>query len=293
MRAVVLMSTYNGQEFIGVQLDSILAQKGVEDLNIYIRDDGSIDNTINIIKDYQNKFSNIFLDCGVNMGPCGSFFELLKDSKNIEMADIYLFSDQDDFWMPTKIQHSYEVLKKMSGPALYSSALGVVDRNLGDMRIFRHRESVKYFDPIYVNAVTGCSSAWNGDFLRIIKLPEASSDVLMHDWWLYLTAMFLGSFHYDARPLILYRQHGGNVIGVQSIWHKLKTLRHNANFGSMFRIRQFLKFLTVYRNPLVKLGFLNEFYVVIDSGKNKGLKASILTLRNLSIKAFISSLTFR
>lgn len=293
MRAVILMSTYNGQEFIGAQLDSILAQKGVVDLNIYIRDDGSSDNTLKIIKDYQNKFDKIFLECGANIGPCGSFFELLKNCKNIEKADIYLFSDQDDFWMPTKIQHSYETLKKISGPSLYSSVLGVVDQNLGDMRIYRHRERVKYFDPIYVNAVTGCSSAWNDEFLRIIKVPENYSDVLMHDWWLYLTAMFLGSFHYDTRPLTLYRQHAGNVIGIQSFWYKLKKLRHNAKIGSMLRIRQFLKFLIVHRISLVKAGFFNEFYEVIDSGKLIGFKASILTLKNLSIKALLSSLTFR
>ncbi len=287
------MSTFNGQEFLSAQLDSILAQQGVGELCIYIRDDGSTDNTIKIITDYQAKYNNIFLDRGVNIGAYASFFQLLKDIKLLDMGDIYLFADQDDFWLPKKIQRSYAALKGIDGPALYSSSLSVVDRNLGALGIYRHRRSLEFFDPIYVNSVTGCSSAWNYQFLELVRIPEDSSDILMHDWWLYLTAMYLGSFHYDEQPLILYRQHGGNVVGIQSFWQKLKMLPKNSNVGSMSCIKQFLLFLIEYRTELIKIESLRAFYAAVDGNKWVPLKASVLTLGNLSIKAFVNSITLR
>jgi len=293
VKAVILMSTFNGESFLDAQMKSILSQEGIDELFVYIRDDGSTDNTINMIKSYQLQHKNIFLDEGSNIGPCASFFQLLKYAKTLDAADIYLFSDQDDLWLPKKIEHSYAALKKMDVPTLYSSSLNIVDKKLNALGTYQHRQSKALFDPIFINSVTGCSSAWNYEFLKLVQIPRDLSNILMHDWWLYLTAMYLGRFHYDQNSSILYRQHGGNVIGIQSFWRKLTMLIKSSGIGSMLRIKQFLIFATEYRKDLIKIDsfkFLNNSF---NENETNLFKLSILTLRNISGRALLSALTFR
>ena len=102
-RVAVLMSTYNGEKYIKEQIDSILLQKGV-DVKLYIRDDGSVDNTCNIINEYDDNRIVLISD-GRNLGAGVSFFTLLKYVVDIDKAiEFFAFSDQDDFWFPNKIE---------------------------------------------------------------------------------------------------------------------------------------------------------------------------------------------
>jgi glycosyltransferase involved in cell wall biosynthesis len=293
VRAVILMSTFNGESFLDAQMGSILSQEGIDELFVYIRDDGSTDNTISIIKSYQLRHKNIFLDVGLNIGPCASFFQLLEYAKTLEAADIYLFSDQDDLWLPEKIMRSYEALKKIDEPALYSSSLSIVDRKLDALGTYQHRQSGALFDPIFINSVTGCSSAWNYKFLKLVRIPGDLSNILMHDWWLYLTAMYLGKFHYDQKSSILYRQHGGNVVGIQSFWRKLITLSKSSGVGSMSRIKQFLIFVTEYRKNLIRIDSFKFLLSSLIQNESNLFKLSILILFNVSGRALLSALTFR
>ena len=123
----ILMSTYNGEEFVREQLDSILAQS-YPDVDILIRDDGSQDDTFVILKEYEERHSNIRAYQGENIGVNKSFFELLRKS-NQEAAYIG-FCDQDDYWLPEKIEKAAEQLERLDGPALYCSAKTLVDENL-------------------------------------------------------------------------------------------------------------------------------------------------------------------
>lgn len=92
-KVAVLLSTYNGSKYIKEQIDSILSQEGVN-IDIYIRDDESTDETVNII--YEYKSNNIFLTEGKNIGVGNSFMELLYSVP--EIYDYYAFADQDDIW---------------------------------------------------------------------------------------------------------------------------------------------------------------------------------------------------
>ena len=87
----VLMSTYNGEMFIREQIDSILNSKDVE-LQLLVRDDGSSDQTIPILKSYQTKKKLSFYQ-GHNVRPAKSFMELLCKAPS---SKYYAFSDQDD-----------------------------------------------------------------------------------------------------------------------------------------------------------------------------------------------------
>ena len=99
------MSTYNGEKYVREQLDSILNQT-YKNIEIVVRDDGSKDNTVKIIKEYQEKYKNIKLVTGKNLGFIKSFFELLK----ITESDYYSYADQDDIWMENKIELAVELL---------------------------------------------------------------------------------------------------------------------------------------------------------------------------------------
>ena len=102
----ILLATYNGERFLQKQIDSIL-QQTYSNFTIYIRDDGSKDGTIKIIKDYAQKYPNKILfieDILGNLGVTQNFNELMKYSS----ANYIAFSDQDDIWLPQKIEKSFD-----------------------------------------------------------------------------------------------------------------------------------------------------------------------------------------
>ena len=204
----ILMSTYNGEEYIREQLDSILGQS-YPDVDILIRDDGSTDDTYVIVKEYEEMHSNIRAYQGENIGVNRSFFELLTKSD----GDYVGFCDQDDYWLPEKIEKAVEHLEQMQGPALYCGAKTLVDENLEP---FEEQQDTD-IRPAFENAViesmcSGCTTLMNRELVDIIKerLPE---DVIHHDWWCYMVATYLGSMYYDKNSYIYYRQHGGNEVG--------------------------------------------------------------------------------
>lgn len=122
-KVAVLLSTYNGSKYIKEQIDSILSQEGVN-IDIYIRDDGSTDETVNII--YEYKSNNIFLTEGKNIGVGNSFMELLYSVP--EIYDYYAFADQDDIWSEKKIRIAIEVLQK-NKKHLYASNQELIDKS--------------------------------------------------------------------------------------------------------------------------------------------------------------------
>ena len=124
----VIMSSYNGEKFIKKQIDSILNQQNVE-VSLLIRDDGSKDGTIEILRDYENR-GLIKVIYGKNIGPTASFLKLIDECDN---ADYYSFSDQDDVWLEDKLSTAVKILEENSvnkRPLLYCSALQRVDADL-------------------------------------------------------------------------------------------------------------------------------------------------------------------
>ena len=219
----VLLSTYNGERFLREQLDSIINQKGIY-VKISIRDDGSKDNTISIIKDYIEKYKdsiNFIEDNFGNIGVIKSYEKLLINSKEKYLA----FSDQDDIWLPDKLVKSLEVLKEIenrgSMPVLVYSDLKIVDQNLNTiansffkmMKINAER-GMDFKSLVVQNAVVGCTTLFNKK-LKEYSLPFPSQ-CIMHDWWLALCANYYGKAAYVPQQLILYRQHQNNVIGAKA-----------------------------------------------------------------------------
>lgn len=218
MKIQILMSTYNGEKYIGEQLDSIISQKGV-DKTLLIRDDGSFDQTVEIIKDYQKRYPWISYYQGENIGVKYSFFDLIM--KADKCADFISFSDQDDVWYPDKLRHAVRCLKSFSAgeetPLLYCSSQTIVDEELEPISVTVSRDvyAPSFGNALVQNICTGCTAVINRSLLLLIRnnMPKHVDSIIMHDWWLYLSASCFGKVFFDRSSYLLYRQHSKNAFG--------------------------------------------------------------------------------
>lgn len=231
----ILMSTYNGEKYLREQLDSILEQdcekKGLAKFSLFVRDDGSVDNTQKILLEYQEKYSDrLQWVQGKNCGVIRSFFELLQNADT--NADFYALSDQDDFWMPDKLSSGILSLEKaeanhdrkvseshidMEVPRLYCCRPRLVNADLLELPSEIKRPPVRagFGNALIENVVTGCTVVMN-QTLRNLVVRQLPAFTVMHDRWLYLVASCFGEVIYDETPHICYRQHGRNVVGTNS-----------------------------------------------------------------------------
>lgn len=227
MSILVLMSTYNGEKYIAEQIDSILCQKNVEDIKILIRDDGSRDGTISIIEDYIKDHNNIILIKGHNVG-CEESFNLLASYANKKcQADYYAFCDQDDIWMPDKLQTAINILNTYDSkkPNLYFSNLTLVDSNLIPLyEMYNSEEVIDVKKMTFIQLfIFACTSVFNKTALQYYCKPEKNN--CNHDHWIFIICSLLGNVYYDSSSHILYRQHANNVSGDKEQGYRLQLLR--------------------------------------------------------------------
>jgi len=214
-RVVVLLSAYNGRRFIDEQLDSILGQLPPEG-RLILRDDGSSDGTADHVEARHDPRVSVIR--GSNLGFSRSFLTLVAEAPR--EADMVMFSDQDDVWMPDKIERAWAHLRPLAeGPALYGSAQMLVDerlRPLGSTRPWPRGPSLH--SALTENIITGCTAAFNQPALHLLQRAGVPQAVHLHDWWVYLVISAFGRVVWDERPTILYRQHGQNQIGHGAGW---------------------------------------------------------------------------
>lgn len=219
----ILISTYNGEKYLAEQLDSIINQS-YSNWKVIIRDDGSSDSTLSIIKNYIQNYPNRIelLESNDNLGPMLSFGELLKISKSKYIA----LCDQDDVWLCNKLELFYnkitDVEKKYPDkPILIHSDIYVTDPKLNivsqsfwkKLGLNPKVKSTLYY--LTSNNVTGCSIVLNKELKDLIlPIPKEAS---MHDWWISLNASYFGIIDYFYTKTMYYRQHDGNVVGARNI----------------------------------------------------------------------------
>lgn len=207
-KVVVLMSTYNGETYLRHQMDTILNQTH-ENLELFVRDDGSKDSTLDILEEYASKHSNVSYIKGKNVGSNQSFLELLQLAPD---ADYYGLADQDDDWMPEKISRA--VGKMQSGNYLiYCGNKRQVDNDLKPLP----NQTYPSHRPAFENAVienicTGCTMLIAKELRDLVK-DKIPQHPIYHDWWLYLVGAYFGDVYFDKEPFINYRQHGNNQVG--------------------------------------------------------------------------------
>lgn len=215
----VLMSTYNGERYIEEQIDSIMGQKGV-DVKLYVRDDGSHDQTQDIIKELMKKYDHrIILYSGDNKGYKKSFTELML-SVPLD-ADYYSFSDQDDVWKSDKLQRACEYLSHQKEPALYCAKPQYVDDHLHPIEGNGGMLDSLPLGEAGTNEVLatglyglGCTMAWNKQLQEIVHtVKDLEKYDFAHDNFMTLLAGMVGKVYLDSYKVFLYRQHGNNASG--------------------------------------------------------------------------------
>lgn len=217
-KVVVLLSAYNGEKFLREQIDSILSQEDV-DLDLFIRNDGSKDETISILSDYENKHTNVKVFNEENVGLACSFMQLLYYA-GLEY-DYYCFADQDDVWLKNKIISGIKLIGQKDTPMLYSSNQQLVDCQLNNLSIrYDSPADTSYKQIIANNKISGCTFIWNKQLQKILldENRRPTPELLrkrIHDVWVAAVASVAGTIVFDMNTYILYRQHESNVVGVR------------------------------------------------------------------------------
>lgn len=277
----VIIPTYNGEKYLREQLESILNQS-YRDIRIIISDDCSKDSTPEILKEYKEKDNRIEIYLQKeNLGVVKNIEFLLKKVEN----PLYMLSDQDDVWLPNKIEKSVEKLKKENADLVFGD-LEVVDEKLntiypsfGDFMLL-NRKINKYINSYKVNylynCVTGCTVISKKELIKkIIPIPN-DSKYLIHDHWIGLIASLNGKLAYMPEKYIKYRQHGNNQVGTDKISHGFKRIEQVRELFINVKLGVFgtyIKHKEVFPEEIQKL---NEkafnYYKDIERKKNFNFK---------------------
>ncbi len=212
----ILLSTFNGAAFLPAQLASFGTQSW-RDWVLYWRDDGSTDGTPDLLRafaagDGKGRCIEI-ADTAGHLGIAGSFLTLLRAAPPDTIA---AFADQDDVWLPGKIERGVAALSGLpeTRPALYCSRQTLVDEELCTLGLSPHRGAPAVFPAgLTQNVATGCTVMLNGAAAALVRASDAP-DGTLHDWWSYLVVSAAGgALINDPVPTVLYRQHTANAVG--------------------------------------------------------------------------------
>jgi glycosyltransferase involved in cell wall biosynthesis len=210
----ILLSTYNGEKFLPDQLASF-ADQDFGDWRLLWRDDGSTDQTVAMMRNFAATLpEGVCVESatsGPHLGAAPSFLLLLREARTDR---IIAFADQDDVWLPTKLQRAVaHIAAAGDRPALYCAQQYMVDEALRGLK-----KSAAFTNPpgfpasLTQNIANGNTLVMNRaacDLVSAIPGPEGT----VHDWWSYIVVSACGGLvMFDADPQILYRLHKNNLI---------------------------------------------------------------------------------
>lgn len=221
----VLISTYNGEKYIREQIDSVLKQT-YKNIMIFIRDDGSTDHTVDILKTYVDRFPKmISLECGSNIGFGKSFLTLLR---NASEGDFWAFCDQDDVWKKNKIERAVNILNNNSLsdiPLLVHSAYVETDERLNILgeKIDPNLEDYNFIRSITEVRHMGFSEMINKR-LRKLALEGDINHLNSHDHWIEMIVMEFGRVFSDNEIMSYHRRLDISISGM-SLTNRIKWFR--------------------------------------------------------------------
>jgi glycosyltransferase involved in cell wall biosynthesis len=236
----ILLATYNGDRFLRAQIDSILNQT-YPALRILARDDGSRDDTPQILAEYAAQHPDRFhIITGPPTGnPKFNFVRLLEAST----ANYVAFSDQDDVWLPEKIALSMSAMQTLEAkhppatPLVVFTDLQIVtaDLQMRQPSFWAHQpikpDAIHSLRRVIMqNTITGNTALLNRSLATLTQ--SIPSTVHMHDWWVAVLAAAFGDATPIHQQLVLYRQHDANVLGASStsaVQNKTGRYQHRAD----------------------------------------------------------------
>lgn len=255
---LVLLATFNGAENLNAQLDSISAQT-YPHWRVVAADDGSTDTSLEILEMFRrDNPGRLEILEGPAVGSAkDNFFGLMRNAPD---APYFAFCDQDDWWHEEKLATLVAECRRMEEqdsaetPCLVSSDLAVADATLGVVadsfwqQISADPRRITLGTMLMENHIPGCSMVFNAALRNLfIEYDGPLDDIVMHDWWIALLAKTFGRVGFVSRPLVLYRQHGGNSMGsVNRRGFQFAIKKLGSNLGIRQALRQGALFCRVY-----------------------------------------------
>ncbi len=235
-RVNIILAAYNGEKYIGEQIESIL-NNSFTDWYLWIFDDGSTDGTSTIVDGYVLKYPDKikYFHNEKNKGLTLNFLEGLRYvavCKSSKEREYYMFCDQDDVWMQDKIKKTYRQMKKMERKyggdtvtAVFTDAK-VVDEKLRmiypsffqSSKLDTKKKDLPHI--LMENKLIGCTVMVNDALVK--KITVLPTKARFHDWWIALLAASFGQIGYLPEATINYRQHSNNMVGNQSFLEYVK-----------------------------------------------------------------------
>lgn len=232
-KVAILLATYNGGLYLEEQLQSFVSQTH-NDWHLFVRDDGSTDNTSSILQAFHERFKNVTIvdNFGEYTGSAaGNFFKLIHYSDYSDF-DFIAFADQDDVWAPCKVQAALQCMAVENADA-YSSNLVAYDNSKRFSVYIDKSQPSKEFDYIFQGASAGCTYVFSQKVCSIVKQKTMCIESFKgrsHDWLIYAICRVNDiKWHFDECAYIFYRQHSSNVYGSMSAYagllRKIKLVR--------------------------------------------------------------------
>lgn len=293
------MSTYNGEKYLSEQIDSIVGQS-YKEWRLLIRDDGSNDETVNILKKYSAKYHNISMisDSAGNIGANRSFLLLAMKSDSQYM----MFCDQDDIWHAQKIEKYINLLRSHitgNGAFIIHSDSEIVDdqNNLLKNRFIGKRGLQKGVAPILRRGIVQGSALLCNKTLIELSAPFPEQEI-MYDLYLSLVCESFGIRKYIDEALMSYRQHDQNLIGAsftgnRDISRRFKKLISVSSLEIAIRITTVSSFRDKFENQLSShnLKVINQ-YLYLNNRDNNNILRLFYLFRNRfflveSVRGFI------
>jgi len=220
----IALTTYNGGRHLRSLLLSIYNQT-YHNFEVVVSDDCSNDDTIKILEEFKLKKELHYEINQKRLGFIGNFKKIINKCS----SDIIALADQDDIWHPNKLEIQLQALRNYS---LVCSDVDLIDES---GKIITHSLDKKlhiplperenqFYSLIFINYVRGCTILFNRSIINEIDgFPEA---VMSHDWWLGVLATRNSGINYLNTPLINYRIHSQNAIGIKKLWKPITLFKY-------------------------------------------------------------------
>lgn len=276
----IIMATYNGEKYVREQIESILAST-YTDFEIFIFDDGSRDNTIDIIREYEKLYpSKIHIHQNdTNLGVTTNFLHAVARTT----MDYIMLCDQDDVWKPDKIAKTLKRMKNMESqlgkdlPLAVFTDADIVDAQLNNISNsffkFNHLNPGKTDLPhiLMENKLIGCTVMINSSIRKLLHNYPLPIHAKFHDWWIAIMASSMGKISFINEGTLFYRQHTGNIVGgsgfINYISNRIANFNKQKETLYILR-RQADEFLTIYHSllPQDSLKLVKDFVSLNEMG---------------------------
>lgn len=281
MKVDILMATYNGEKYLKEQIDSILNQTH-PNFSLHISDDKSSDSTRAILEEYASRDKRIVLHFQENnLGYIKNFEFLITKST----SKYIMLSDQDDVWLQNKVELTLQkiIQEKLD---LVITDLEVVDKDINLIhKSYFHFSNMKLKSGLplgnylFRNPAVGCTLMFHSNLKNnILPFPELKHPYYVHDWYIYIIGEAYGKVGFLMIPLIKYRQHGNNNIGMH------RTKKRNFEFIRTARDIN-LKYRIAFCDELLK-NVHNEKRREIEEFRNYLLRLQKTKIINLWINDY-------